>query len=122
MSKFRPEMATRRDEARRGELNVRRVKLVPNSPRLVDWTPHLASPRGEARRVASCRNVLITQISRRNCILYVTENIDAGAVSDTPMVDDAAALGDTGAVSDAGAVSDTRWWVTRGLLVTPGGG
>ena len=43
-------MATRRDEARRGELNVRRVKLVPNSPRLVDWTPHLASPRGEARQ------------------------------------------------------------------------
>jgi len=33
------EMATRRDEARR-------VKLMPNLPRLVDWTPHLASPRG----------------------------------------------------------------------------
>ena len=40
------EMATRRDEARRGELNVRRVKLVPNSPRLVDWTPRLTLPGG----------------------------------------------------------------------------
>ena len=51
------EMATRRDEARRGELNARRVKLVPNSPRLVDWTPHLASPRGSPggwRGEASC--------------------------------------------------------------------
>ena len=96
---------------------MRRVKLVPNSPRLVDWTPHLASPGqltagsprlasclrgGEARRVASCHNVLITQISRRNCILYVTDNIDAGAVGEVE------------------AVSDTRWWMTRGPLVTQG--
>jgi len=35
---------------------------------------------------------------------------------------DAATLGDAGAVSDAETVSDTRWWVTRGPLVTPGGG
>ena len=64
---------------------------------------------GEARRVASCRNVLITQISRRNCILYVTENIDAGAVGDAGAVSDTPVVGDAAALDDAEAVSDTRW-------------
>jgi len=38
----------------------------------------LATRWSEANR---CRNVLITQISRRNCILYVTDNIDMAAIA-----------------------------------------
>ena len=70
-------MATRRDEARRGELDARRVNLMLNSlasfislralPRVVArldscQLARLASQRGKASLPR--RNVLITQISR----------------------------------------------------------
>jgi len=70
---------------------------MPNSPRLVDSIPHLASPRGspggsEARRVALCGNVLITQISPRHYMLYITNNIDVAAVGDVAPFGDSALL------------------------------
>ena len=38
------EMATRQDEARRGELDAKQVKSMPNSLRLVDLTPTSPCP------------------------------------------------------------------------------
>jgi len=53
------------------------------------------------RRVALCRrNIQITQIPGGNCILYVTDNIDAAAISDGSPLGDGAQLSDRTPLGD----------------------